>query len=69
MTLVSTRNSPVKTFVSRTASFVRLLSFSQVKSANANGFAAFFASGFAASEDEAAGEGFSAAGGASREKA
>src|SRR6267143_2753523 len=37
----STRNSPVKTFVSRTESFVRLVPFSQVKSANANGSAAF----------------------------
>src|SRR5207245_3669591 len=44
---VSTRNSPVKTGVSRTESFVRLVPFSQVKSANANGSAAFFGAGAA----------------------
>jgi hypothetical protein len=42
--LVSTRNSPVNALVSSGASFVRGLPVSQVKSANANGYA-FLTSG------------------------
>src|SRR5437773_10511875 len=43
----STRNSPVKTLLSRTESLVRLVPFSQVKSAKANGSAALLAAGVA----------------------
>src|ERR1700681_914467 len=51
MKLVSARNSPVKYLVSMGDSDVRLLPLSQVKSANANGSAAF---GLALSEGSAA---------------